>query len=137
MIRDFRAYTACTCILVPNFFHCVQSLATSRAGYDSVSLELFPIYSCDRHNVPVIVTTPLPATHVNSPRRLVKFVKKPCVSDFSVRSANFATRNTSDHQSVETSSVPAILGGSTVFKNSPFVLPRGSGSSSAQFRNSS
>ena len=61
--------TKCNCILLPQSFH---SVTTCRASYESISLELFPLYSCELHRVSL--TPPLAPTVTRaSPYKLVRF----------------------------------------------------------------
>ena len=65
-----RAVSGCSCLLLPIFFHAITS---SRTCYDSLSLELFPLFACSRH---VIIPSSDSGTSVcrpASPYKLIRF----------------------------------------------------------------
>ena len=57
MVRSFRDYTSCDCILLPVFFHTVT---THKATYDSSCVGFSPYYSCPGHRVTTISRSPGP-----------------------------------------------------------------------------
>lgn len=165
MIRDFRNFTSCACLLVPSFFHCIQSISGSRPSYESLCLELVPLYACDRHHVPVIVTKPIPTAAPRVPRKLLKFTRDSSSSarapyKVSERPGSVdlkehvmptvaveRTQIKSEHSSLEhfevtpletTTEAPDVLSSlpRVIFNNSPFSLPRDIKSAGAQFKNS-
>ena len=65
-----RAVSRCSCLLVPVFFHAVTS---TRSSYDSLSLELFPLFACARHVVHPSSESSVTRVKHASPRKLIRF----------------------------------------------------------------
>ena len=57
---------------MPVYFHALTA-KTTRPVYESMSLELFPLYACPVHTLPESVVLTPAASQFNSPRKLVKF----------------------------------------------------------------
>lgn len=123
MVRDFRAFTACNCLLLPVFFHCVRAHTTNRQSYDSVCLELYPLFACDTHNVPVVSTSNMSPVKSNSPRRLVRFPGDSRIDTLSKLS--------SENKCTSSKLIPR----GPMFSNSPFIVPRDTKDAPFIFRN--
>ena len=65
-----RAVSRCSCLLIPVFFHAVT---TSRTSYDSLSMELFPLFACARHVVHSSAESSTVPIKRASPYKLVRF----------------------------------------------------------------
>ena len=124
LVRDFRACTSCNCLLLPVFFHCVRAHSTGRQSYDSVCLELYPLFACDLHHVPIISTSAMPPVVSNSPRRLVKFTTD----------ANSSISTLPSDGSIFSTLGEKLVRG-PIFNNSPFIFPRDSKNNSVVFKN--
>ena len=152
LVKGFQKISGCDCILVPLFFHCVSSV--NRHHYDSLSLELFPVYSCSRHQIHSDSVKPEKPSRPNSPRRLVRFssngtftpVRVPTVTSVKAESVDpdlikplslddcISTSSTVALVS-DSESAPAVKGAS--FRHVPFKEPSVPPGSSVIFTNRS
>ena len=66
-----RDVSRCSCLWLPLSFHAVTS---ARNTYDSLSLELFPLYACDRHCIRSSAPPFKVDTKRASPYKLVRFM---------------------------------------------------------------
>ena len=149
MVQDFRNFTSCDCILLPVFYHCV---GPHRFNYESMSVELFPLYCCSCHRLPEKPAVTGGNLSRNSPRKLVKF--RPDGSYFPLQAPSKRSSELSSSLSTDTASggpptvkkerievvepleVVQTPPSGVIFKNSSLVLPSTSNMNSVQFRNS-
>lgn len=126
----------------------------NRHHYDSLSLELFPIYSCPRHHIQIAQSHSVAPPKLNSPRRLVRFSPDGSFIPIKVSESKPTVKTESDDsglviplsfdESAPSSSTvdlvsdakPTSVVKGAVFRHVPFKTPAVPTSASVVFTNS-